>query len=101
MKTTIKDIAQALGISPKTVSKALNDRGEVSKSLQEKIVRTAQQMIHMRCNNDDLQFLPQFEQKRKQAHGICSSGNRCDYGIPRRQHSLFRNQRRYFILHGG
>ena len=44
MKTTIKDLAQALGISPKTVSKALNDRGEVSKSLQEKIVRTAQQM---------------------------------------------------------
>ena len=44
MRTTIKQIAAALGVSAKTVSKALNNRGEVGEELQQKIVETARMM---------------------------------------------------------
>ena len=44
MRTTIKQIAAELGVSAKTVSKALNDRGEVGEELRQKIIETAKMM---------------------------------------------------------
>lgn len=44
MRTTIKQIAAALGVSAKTVSKALNNRGEVSEEQRQRIIETAKMM---------------------------------------------------------
>ncbi|MBR1576458.1 MAG: LacI family DNA-binding transcriptional regulator [Bacteroidales bacterium] len=43
-RTTIKDIAQRLGLAVSTVSRALNDRWEVSPETRELVLRTAEEM---------------------------------------------------------
>ena len=43
-KTTIEDIAAAVGVSTTTVFKALHGKGKVSDAMREKILRTAAQM---------------------------------------------------------
>ena len=42
--TTIKDIAERLGVSSGTVSKGLNGAEDISESLREKILETAVEM---------------------------------------------------------
>ena len=42
--TTIKDIAQKLGLSTSTVSRAMNDRWEVKKETRELVLKTAEEM---------------------------------------------------------
>lgn len=44
IRTTIKDIAAALGVSPKSVSKAMNGGDEVSEELRLKVLETAKAM---------------------------------------------------------
>jgi LacI family transcriptional regulator len=44
MSITIKDIAKKLGITPTAVSKALNDREDISKELKRKVRETAEKM---------------------------------------------------------
>lgn len=46
-KVTIKDIASRVNVSPKTVSKALNDLPEVSDELREKIKTVAREMNYI------------------------------------------------------
>lgn len=43
-RVTMKDIAEKLGVSKVTVSKALKDSPDISSSLKEKIIKTAQEM---------------------------------------------------------
>lgn len=43
-KTTIKDIALKAGVSPRSVSYAINDTGRISKRTREKILRIAEEM---------------------------------------------------------
>jgi LacI family transcriptional regulator len=43
-RVTIKDIAQEAGVSPQTVSRAINDKGEISPQTQERILRIAKRM---------------------------------------------------------
>ena len=41
---TIYDIAKECGLSPSTVSKALNDRFDVSSKVKNKVIKTAREM---------------------------------------------------------
>jgi LacI family transcriptional regulator len=43
-RVTIKDIAREAGVSPQTVSRAINDKGEISPQTQERILRIAERM---------------------------------------------------------
>jgi len=43
-RVTIKDIAKEAGVSPQTVSRAINDKGEISPQTQERILRIAERM---------------------------------------------------------
>ena len=45
--TTIKDISRACGVSPATVSKALNGYSEISKETVDLVRRTAKEMHYM------------------------------------------------------
>ena len=44
MKTTIKDIAKATGVSPSTVSRALHDSERISKDVRERVQKVAREM---------------------------------------------------------
>jgi LacI family transcriptional regulator len=43
-RVTIKDVAQEAGVSPQTVSRAINDKGEISPQTQERILRIAERL---------------------------------------------------------
>jgi len=43
-RVTIKDIAREAGVSPQTVSRAINDKGEISPQTRERILRIAERM---------------------------------------------------------
>ena len=43
-RITIKDIAREAGVSPQTVSRAINDKGEIRPETQERILRIAERM---------------------------------------------------------
>jgi LacI family transcriptional regulator len=43
-RVTIKDIAREAGVSPQTVSRAINDKGEISPQTQERILRIAERL---------------------------------------------------------
>ena len=43
-RVTIKDIAREAGVSPQTVSRAINDKGEISSQTQERILRIAERL---------------------------------------------------------
>ena len=45
--TTIKDISKACGVSPATVSKALNGYSEISEETVELVKRTARELNYM------------------------------------------------------
>ena len=51
--TTLDDIAQALGISKSTVSKALNGARDVSKSMQQAVVEKAVELGYARVNRSN------------------------------------------------
>lgn len=44
MSTTIRDVAKRVGVSPSTVSRALNKKGRIGKATRRKILRAAQEM---------------------------------------------------------
>ena len=43
-RVTIKDIAQEAGVSPQTVSRAINDKGEISPQTRDRILRIAERL---------------------------------------------------------
>ena len=43
-RVTIKDIAREAGVSPQTVSRAINDKGEISPQTQKRILRIAERL---------------------------------------------------------
>jgi LacI family transcriptional regulator len=43
-RVTIKDIAREAGVSPQTVSRAINDKGEISPQTQDRILRIAERL---------------------------------------------------------
>ncbi|MDR1799028.1 MAG: LacI family transcriptional regulator, partial [Bifidobacteriaceae bacterium] len=47
MRPTIKDIARQVGVSPNTVSKALNGKGRVSEATRQRILQAAQDMDYL------------------------------------------------------
>lgn len=49
-RTTIADVAQAAGVSAQTVSRAINDKGEISPETKERIIEIARQ-LGFRPNN--------------------------------------------------
>jgi LacI family transcriptional regulator len=43
-RVTLKDVAQEAGVSPQTVSRAINDKGEISPQTQERILHIAERL---------------------------------------------------------
>ncbi len=55
-KVTLKDIADVVGMSTMTVSKALNDKSDISIEVKNKIIQTAQQMGYHKDQKSQTSF---------------------------------------------
>ncbi len=44
MRVTLKDVAKVAGVSPKTVSRVVNDQGEIREATRERVLAAIQEL---------------------------------------------------------
>lgn len=73
MKTIMQDIAKIAGVSPGTVSNALNDRKGVGKDTKERIIKIAEEMGYFKNNKKDEGGVIRLIKFKKNGHVVADT----------------------------